>query len=81
MNVTDRSFANYEGVCVGPKLKDGRLLLMLVADSQDQYKGYLKDWFRSIAIANIDFKPQPNAGNNLSAVLKAISSAGNDSGL
>jgi hypothetical protein len=81
MNVTDRSFANYEGLCVGPKLKDGRLLLMLVADSQDQYKGYLKDWFRSIAIANIDFKPQPNAGNNLSAVLKAISSAGNDSGL
>ena len=60
INITDRSFANYEGICVGPQLKDGRIVLLLVADSQDQYKGYLKDWFKTIVIANPNFKPQPN---------------------
>ena len=60
INITDRSFANYEGICVGPQLKDGRILLLLVADSQNQYKGYLKDWFRTVAVANPNFKPQPN---------------------
>jgi len=48
INLTRRSFANYEGICVGPKLKDGRQLLLLVADSQNQYKGWLKDWFKTI---------------------------------
>ena len=32
INITDRSFANYEGLCVGPRLKDGRIVLLLVAD-------------------------------------------------
>ena len=50
INLTARSFANYEGICVGPRLADGRQVLLLVADSQDQYKGYLKDWFKSIVI-------------------------------
>ena len=50
INLTARSFANYEGICAGPRLQDGRLVLLLVADSQDQYKGYLKDWFKSIVI-------------------------------
>ena len=50
INITDRSFANYEGICVGPRLKDGRIVLLLVADSQDQYKGYLKDWFRTVVV-------------------------------
>ena len=60
INITDRSFANYEGICVGPQLKDGRIVLLLVSDSQDQYKGYLKDWFKTVALANPNFKPQPN---------------------
>ena len=55
MNLTARSFANYEGICVGPRLKDGRILLLLVADSQDQYRGYLKDWFKTVTVANLDF--------------------------
>ena len=50
INLTARSFANYEGICVGPRLADGRQVLLLVADSQDQYKGYLKDWFKTIVI-------------------------------
>lgn len=60
INVTNRSFANYEGLCVGPRLKDGRILLLLVADSQNQFRGYLKDWFRTVTVANPDFKPQPS---------------------
>lgn len=48
INLTRRSFANYEGICVGPTLSDGRQLLLLVADSQNQYKGWLKDWFRTV---------------------------------
>ena len=50
INVTQRSFANYEGICAGPRLEDGRLVLLLVADSQNQYKGWLKDWFKTIVI-------------------------------
>ncbi len=53
MNITARSFANYEGLCVGPTLADGRTLLVLVADSQNQYKGWLKDWFKTIVIPPI----------------------------
>ena len=48
INLTRRSFANYEGLCAGPKLTDGRQVLLLVADSQNQYKGWLKDWFKTI---------------------------------
>lgn len=51
LNLTARSFANYEGICAGPRLSDGSLLLLLVADSQNQYKGYLKDWFKTIVIS------------------------------
>ena len=50
INLTKRSFANYEGLCAGPKLADGRQVLLLVADSQNQYKGLLKDWFKTIVI-------------------------------
>ena len=50
INLTARSFANYEGLCAGPRLADGRQLLLLVADSQNQYKGWLKDWFRTVVI-------------------------------
>ena len=49
-NLTARSFANYEGICQGPRLADGSLLLLMVADSQDQYGGYLRDYFRTVVI-------------------------------
>lgn len=76
MNITDRSFANYEGICVGPRLNDGRTLLMLVSDSQDQYRGYLKDWFRTVAVGDLHFRPQPNTTTDLSALLKTINNIG-----
>ena len=50
MNLTARSFANYEGMCVGPRLADGRQVIVLIADSQNQYRGYLRDWLRTIIL-------------------------------
>jgi len=50
INTTRRNFANYEGLCAGPRLADGRQVLLLVADSQNQYKGLLRDWFKTIVI-------------------------------
>lgn len=81
MNITDRSFANYEGICVGPKLNDGRSLLMLVSDSQDQYRGFLKDWFRTVAVGDLHFRPQPNTTTDLSALLKTINNIGDNTKL
>ena len=52
INMTKRSFANYEGICAGPKLADGRQMLILVADSQNRHKGWLKDWFKTVIIPN-----------------------------
>lgn len=40
MNLFNRRFGNYEGLCqLSPSL------LLLIADSQDRYKGFLRDWF------------------------------------
>lgn len=50
LSVFNRSFANYEGMCLGPRLKDGSQVLILLSDSQGQYAGFLKDWFRTIVI-------------------------------
>lgn len=50
INLTRRSFANFEGICAGPRLADGRQLLVLVADSQNQYKGVFKDWFKTVVM-------------------------------
>jgi hypothetical protein len=50
VNLTCRNFANYEGICIGPKLADGRQLLILVCDSQNQYRGVLKDWFKTVIL-------------------------------
>lgn len=47
-NLTNRSFANYEGMCLGPKLPDNRQVVILLSDSQKGYKGILKDYFKSI---------------------------------
>ncbi len=50
LSLSKRSFANYEGMCLGPKLKDGSQIIILLSDSQDQYAGVLKDWFKTIVI-------------------------------
>lgn len=50
LKLLDRSIANYEGMCLGPDLADGNKVLILVSDSQDQYAGVLKDWFKTIVI-------------------------------
>ena len=50
LSISKRSFANYEGMCLGPKLEDGSQVVILLSDSQDQYAGVLKDWFKTIVI-------------------------------
>ena len=50
VNLSRRNFANFEGICVGPKLADGRQLLILVCDSQNQHRGVLRDWFKPIIL-------------------------------
>lgn len=49
-NLLHKDFANYEGMCVGPKLADGRQVIVLCADSQNQYGKLLRDWFRTIIL-------------------------------
>jgi len=48
LNLTARSIANFEGMTLGPRLSDGSRTLILVSDSQHQYKDVLKDWFKCI---------------------------------
>ena len=50
LSISKRSFANYEGMCLGPKLEDGSQVVILLSDSQDQYAGVLKDWFKTIVV-------------------------------
>lgn len=50
LSLSKCSFANYEGMCLGPKLEDGSQVVILLSDSQDQYAGVLKDWFKTIVI-------------------------------
>ena len=45
-----QSIANFEGMCLGPKLNNGNQVILLIADSQDQYGGVLCDWFKTIVI-------------------------------
>lgn len=40
VNLIKRKFANYEGLC-----QSAPNLLLLIADSQNRYKGFLRDWF------------------------------------
>lgn len=46
LTLTSRKFANFEGLCQTPQ---GWLLL--IADSQNQYKGVLRDWLLTIPAA------------------------------
>lgn len=50
MTLFHQDFANYEGMCLMPPLEDGSLVLLLVADSQNQYGGLLRDWFMTIVL-------------------------------
>ena len=50
---TNTRFANYEGMCLGPTLTDGRQTIVLVSDSQAGYgRGpwHLKDWLKIIIL-------------------------------
>ena len=49
-NLTRRNFANYEGICLGPKLSDGRQILILICDSQNQHRGVMRDWFKTVIL-------------------------------
>ena len=48
LNLTRRNLANYEGMCLGPRLSDRRQVLVLISDSQHRYRGVLKDWIKVI---------------------------------
>ena len=50
LNVSDLGLANYEGMCLGPQLKDGRQVIIICADSQNRYGGVLRDWFKTVII-------------------------------
>jgi hypothetical protein len=50
LNLFKLSIANYEGMCLGPRLKNGSQVLVLVSDSQNQYAGVMKDWFKTLVI-------------------------------
>lgn len=50
LNLLRQNLANYEGMCLGPKLADGSRVLIMVSDSQNRYKGILRDWFRTVVI-------------------------------
>lgn len=48
LSLFHHEIANFEGMCLGPKLEDSSQVLVLVSDSQDQAGGVMKDWFKSI---------------------------------
>ena len=50
VGLLDVSIANYEGMCAGPRLADGRQVIVLISDSQNQYAGVLKDCVKTIVI-------------------------------
>ena len=51
ISVLSQSWANYEGMCLGPQLENGDQVIVLVSDSQDGYAGILRDWFKTIVIS------------------------------
>lgn len=50
LNLTARGWANYEGMCLGPRLVDGSQVVILLSDSQARYAGVLKDWWKTLVI-------------------------------
>lgn len=50
-----KNFANYEGMCLGPRLAGGRQTILLVADSQSRAGNslfHLKDYIKVLVITN-----------------------------
>ena len=52
LTLFNQTWANYEGMCLGPQLENGDQVLVLVSDSQDGYAGVLRDWFKTIVISD-----------------------------
>lgn len=55
LRIGQMNLSNYEGMCLGPKLKDGRQTLILIADSQNGLGNWLyhiKDHVRVIILDN-----------------------------
>ncbi|MCF0201871.1 MAG: esterase-like activity of phytase family protein [Bacteroidaceae bacterium] len=52
LNLSRRDWGNYEGMCLVRQETDGEYVLLLVADSQGQYKGILKDWVKTLLIVD-----------------------------
>jgi hypothetical protein len=50
LSLFSNTIANYEGMCLGPKLIDGSNVIVLISDSQNNYAHILKDWFKTIVI-------------------------------
>ena len=44
------NLANYEGMCTGPVLQDGRQTLLLIADSQDGAEGLTSEYLQVIVL-------------------------------
>jgi len=44
------AFANYEGMCVGPRLPDGRQTLLLIPDSQNGSSGLTQEYIKVFAM-------------------------------
>lgn len=44
------NLANYEGMCLGPRLQDGRRTLLLIADSQGGYGGLVRENLKVIIL-------------------------------
>ncbi len=54
LNLFHRNLANYEGMCLGPKLSDGRQTIILLADSQNNCGNrlfHLKDHIRMLLLS------------------------------
>lgn len=45
--------ANFEGMALGPRMKDGTRAVILVSDSQGGYGGLLRDWFKVLLVRGI----------------------------
>jgi len=50
LTLFSRSIANYEGICLGRRLADGSQTLVMISDSQNQYRGVLRDWFKVVVL-------------------------------
>ena len=59
LQITQLNWANYEGMCLGPRLQDSSPTLLLVSDSQGGYGNslyHLKDYLKVIVLSK-DFLP------------------------